>query len=660
MLKITVRLHGQNIQTLELSDPATTYWAGRGENCQISLKNASGISRQHFKIHLKEGLWNVEVVSPYGNLQVGDQTFREMVLQEGASFSLTPYEFTIENQNTMQEDANLSLAVGDPISSEQSPRAAQRTDFEHTVTMALEKNKQFVLNYKNAGTKAENIFILTNKTYLVGRDQGCEIVLDDPKVSRRQFKLISKNYSYYIVDNQGVNGTYLNGQKITNTEPVELKSNDRITVLNHHFSFEIRDPNFQTKLDNVPQLALVDPLSAANPMGVPSSMPYGLNPNYSINDALGGLNAPTAPPAPLVKTLNFWGLKIPLTKQNKFRLALVGVLFIALVVSLSDDSTDFDNELQVQDRPSDPISKLSPEEQKQVKVQYELAKDLYTKGNYQLAKEELSKIHAKIPSYLDSIELARFIEVGIQSTKEREHQERLKREAAEAEEKIQNIVAFCRQQLKPTTSVDSFDECLAPAIQLNPEHELLVKAREEVLRMEEERKARAAEQFLREAQIKELEKQYKLAYEIGKKNPLKGIKAFEDFLQLSMPDPKKLQAKAKRDIKRLQRQIESNVNKAIASVKKLVEEGNHKEAIMSLERALEVSPEDDSLANEIEKITEDLRKKMQILYQEAILEENIGNVETAKDRWKKILNQDIPNGEYYSKAFSKLKKYGGP
>ncbi|MNU08930.1 hypothetical protein D3C72_2552040 [compost metagenome] len=55
---------------------------------------------------------------------------------------------------------------------------------------------------------------------------------------------------------------------------------------------------------------------------------------------------------------------------------------------------------------------------------------------------------------------------------------------------------------------------------------------------------------------------------------------------------------------------------------------------------------------------------MMNLYQEGILEESFGNVDGgeskagAKDKWKKILELDVSDGEYYKKAYIKLKKYG--
>jgi pSer/pThr/pTyr-binding forkhead associated (FHA) protein len=679
MLKLKVRLHGQNIQSLELADPATVYWAGRNESCQIPLKAESGLSRQHFKIFFKDDRWHLEVVSRYGQVQIGESSTRELELKEGVAFGLPPYDFSVESQQTIAIDENMALVSGSDVKA----RALVATGGpeEKTVTRAIQRGAQFVLQYRDPESKTDKLYVLTKDQYIIGRDASCDIVINDGRVSRRQFKLSHNKGQIWLEDYQGVNGTLINKTKVETKEAVAIKSGDKISVLSHKFSFEVRDPDFESKMEQVRQLALLNPelppelqvpansrmdglslvnsgnpygqLQPVNSSGVPGPVlydqqnsSYGHTSNASLNQGQ-------------IKTLNFWGLKIALTKENKMRLGLVGFLLIVLVFAANDDSSEFDPANEVAERPADPFSKLTPEEQKHVKVQYELAKDLYTKGNYQLAKEELGKVHAKIPSYLDSAELSRFIEVGIQSAQEREQQERLKREAAESEERIQNLVSFCRQQIKPTTTSVELEECLSAAILLNPEHELIVKVRDEVARVEEEQKTREAERLLHEAQVAELTKQFKLASEIGKKDPLKGIAAFNEFQKLTMPDPDKLQEKAKDEIRRLEQKIKLKVNAAISAVRGLVDSGKHKEAIIALEKASEVAPEDATLKEEIERITEELRKRMQALYQEAILEENIGNIETAKERWRKIIGNDIPNGEYFSKAKSKLKKYGG-
>ncbi len=683
MLKLAVRLHGQNIQVLELSDPATIYWAGRNDNCQVPLKAENGISRQHFKIYFKDGMWNLEVVSRFNEVKVGEVSSRELLLKEGLAFSLPPYEFSVESQHTMAVQESLSHAVGSDVNRGMVAPFGEEVG-DRTVTRALGKNAQYLLIYRNPDTKEDKLYILTKDTYLVGRDTGCDIVLDDARVSRRQFKIKNKGGRFFLFDNLGVNGTYVNKTKLASKEPVGLNSGDQIGVLNHRFSFEIRDPDFESKMQKVQYLALVEPVPPPEIQGYQQlaapgaeGMPVALSPDMfgalqpRMNSGLpsemifqtppvleGGAAVPSS--VGNVKELNFWGFRIPLTKQNKIRLVLGTVVFIALIIAFSDDSSnDFNANMDVAARPADPFSKLTPKEQELVKAEYASAKDLYSQGNYQLAKDRLAIVHTKVPYYLDSKKLAEYIEIGIKSMQERELEERRKREEAETQEQIQNIVAYCRQQIKPASTSAEIEDCLRLAIQINPEHELILKIREDVGRMEDERKNREAQEATRKAQIEQYRTMYKQAYDVGEKKPLEGIAEFKKFLEYSMPDPDKLQDKAKKDIKRLEKKIKSKVSAAISSVRSLVETGKHREAIIALEKASEVAPNDDTLREEIERLTEELRKKMQILYQEAILEENIGNIDTAKDRWRKILDQDIPNGEYFGKAKTKLQKYGG-
>jgi hypothetical protein len=54
----------------------------------------------------------------------------------------------------------------------------------------------------------------------------------------------------------------------------------------------------------------------------------------------------------------------------------------------------------------------------------------------------------------------------------------------------------------------------------------------------------------------------------------------------------------------------------------------------------------------------ELRKSMMPIYQDSILEESVGEVESAKLKWQKIRDLSLPGEDYYEKAKVKLKKYG--
>ena len=54
-----------------------------------------------------------------------------------------------------------------------------------------------------------------------------------------------------------------------------------------------------------------------------------------------------------------------------------------------------------------------------------------------------------------------------------------------------------------------------------------------------------------------------------------------------------------------------------------------------------------------------LRREMKSLYEDSVLEESMGNVDAAKEKWNNILKSDLPSDEYTTKAKMKLQKYNG-
>jgi tetratricopeptide (TPR) repeat protein len=89
-----------------------------------------------------------------------------------------------------------------------------------------------------------------------------------------------------------------------------------------------------------------------------------------------------------------------------------------------------------------------------------------------------------------------------------------------------------------------------------------------------------------------------------------------------------------------------------------------KQAIIVLRSAIKIDPTREDLKDKVEELKNELRKNMMVYYQEGVLEESFGNVDGgdnragAKEKWKKILELDVTDGEYYQKAYIKLKKYG--
>lgn len=69
---------------------------------------------------------------------------------------------------------------------------------------------------------------LTADEYVLGREPGAGIVIDDPRVSRRHARLCRIPAGYQLEDLHSRNGTFLNSRPVT--EPVPLSPGDRINL----------------------------------------------------------------------------------------------------------------------------------------------------------------------------------------------------------------------------------------------------------------------------------------------------------------------------------------------------------------------------------------------------------------------------------------------
>ena len=71
-------------------------------------------------------------------------------------------------------------------------------------------------------------------TLLIGREQECGLMLDDPGVSKRHAQIIRVENEYIIRDQGSVNGTYVGEHRITHHT---LRDGDRIKIGKHDLLF---------------------------------------------------------------------------------------------------------------------------------------------------------------------------------------------------------------------------------------------------------------------------------------------------------------------------------------------------------------------------------------------------------------------------------------
>jgi predicted component of type VI protein secretion system len=76
------------------------------------------------------------------------------------------------------------------------------------------------------GPRPNLVFELDKPSYVIGREAGNDLVIEDPQVSRRHAQLTQQGNSYLIEDIGSTNGTFVNGKRVT--APTLLTNGDMV------------------------------------------------------------------------------------------------------------------------------------------------------------------------------------------------------------------------------------------------------------------------------------------------------------------------------------------------------------------------------------------------------------------------------------------------
>ncbi|HND84937.1 MAG TPA: FHA domain-containing protein, partial [Pseudobdellovibrionaceae bacterium] len=426
MARLIVRLRGQQVGSILLEE-SKTYVAGRKEDCDIILQAEKGISREHFSLSFANGVWIVELLSKYGVMSQHGAKVSKIELKHGELFAVPPYEFEYTHSKIYQENVRSAAeADADAIGSDKT-------------MVGIAPSVPFIrMLAKNEFGQESILQLQSGDVWIAGRDASCHILINDQRVSRRQFELRRSGQIFQIVDAGSANGTFVNGDRVRSDQAYVLKSGDEISVLDNRIVFELRDPHFQAKIEALPviersmvQVNDYDENSIQDesdqqyedqhenqgvehgslPMAVGDhrlSAPYdnsggggGLAPYHGQGSQQG---FPAIPPSLSAKPA-----RSPL---QKIMMLLVGLAAIFYIYTDFVQTPSSQAPVATQ-KANDPFSKLKPNQQALVKQSYQMAKNLFTSGKYELARNELQKIFEIIPEYEDAKELDRLAKEAV-------------------------------------------------------------------------------------------------------------------------------------------------------------------------------------------------------------------------------------------------------
>lgn len=698
MSSLRVKQNGKVIKEIIL-DEAKAYLAGRKEGADIYLEAAKAISREHFVLKYDQA-WTVEVLSRFGDIQYNSERVRQFTLQEDSVFSIYPYDFEFIKEdskalgsaqsefNEMPSRANSNVMVGDADEFEKT-RVGGISFVPH---IQFVDENQFVQS---------SVILHDRNEWIAGRDPSNEIVINDHRVSRKQFKINRESSgNYFIVDLGSVNGTSLNSKTIIPNEPMPIRSGDRIQVLDTTMLFELKNKDFESELRKIQDANLANPENTNLP-----ALHTGMSAAHTraTQNSLVHFTSEQAPPPSLYQNqdqglspyvdpnaLNYNYQQAPLPegefeeyeepgvdRKKQIRMLLIAsVVLVFMFVGYS--------EFLAPKKPtkgagagSDPYSKLNPNELSLLKQSYEIATDYYFKKSFQLSYDETQKIIKKLEDVgiaykktkfgIEVDDLSKKASIAIEAQKEIDRHNKELEIKQKQEEIVTTVYGECEKKLvsNPEMTLAEYDECAREAVLINPEHPQRQSA---VLRIQtyiEEKNRKAMEQKDYRERVAKLRSIYNRAYASEKSgNLLQAIDDYKVVLRQDLPDPEELKDISQRKIASIQKSISVKSNKFVDDAEKFASQKKYKDAIDNFRKAQKVNPLDSSFEDRIASLKRDLAKEIKPIWDEAVIEEQYNQVECmenkscAIEKWKKVLEMDVRDGEYYSKALTKLKKYG--
>jgi hypothetical protein len=208
-------------------------------------------------------------------------------------------------------------------------------------------------------------------------------------------------------------------------------------------------------------------------------------------------------------------------------------------------------------------------------------------------------------------------------------------------------------------------QCLAPVTAIDPNLPDHIRLMAEAERIQAERERKELEEKNYEEKVQALKELFDVAEKTQAQGyAFKAIKQYKTVMSTDLPDPKKLKAKAEKRIEFIESKIRDKSETSISTADSFVKDGKLKDAIVTLREAVIYDPDNSDIKEKIDAYTYELTRQVRVIYQESIIDENYGMIENtetkvgAKEKWKKITETDLEDGEYYKKAVFKLRRYG--
>jgi pSer/pThr/pTyr-binding forkhead associated (FHA) protein/tetratricopeptide (TPR) repeat protein len=528
----------------------------------------------------------------------------------------------------------------------------------------------------------------------LGRGNGCDIVLNDKKASRKHVVIrrtgLGVDTVFTIRDLESANGTYVNGARITEHT---LTGDDSVRIGDTEFSVQAVLPGYEQQARNFlrvdhdapiheesqflqgmarigqPASSAAPALSAGSELGAMSASQTGFSGGFSHVAGISGI--PGAGDSGKMSLLEKFRAMPP--RSRVIWISFVGMLLFTLVSEFEEPPAQKpkpDVSVQGKKESKVPVAspsgspdaslpsfeQLKPELQKFVESQYHLSMEYFRNRDYDRSLYEVRKIFQYVADYRDSRDLERYSVEGKQRAQAQE-EERKRREQEQANQaKVAKLTVEVEGHMARKEFVQA-RELFAELIAIDPDNAQVAGWKKEIEVAEEAQE--------RERQLKQLERETtdrgRAILQNGNRALVqsqwfRAIELFGSVLELDIKDQKLLE-QARRGIAKARSRIASLREPLLDEGLRFEKESAYPQAYRKFADALRVDPGSGAAKAGIERVRGYLRDQAKQLYTEAVLAESYSDFALARARFEQLLRIAPSDDPYYSRAKRKLARY---
>ena len=600
----------------------------------------------------------------------------------------------MSGEGSPDEQAQLSSGSDSPEGESSGTGAGIVDEDAKTKAISLEKVVAKLILRSGAANFTE--LVIEKNELLIGRGQDCDIIIDDKKASRKNSLIRRAGLHFSIKDLDSSNGTYVNGEKITETE---LNSDDLIQIGNVEIEFKVTSLDYESKQGEfiaVPEEALQESAPLADQMmgsvTAGSGVAAGLDPQLGAGGGVSGdLGLGGADSQPISGITGIGG-ESPgkkktlierfkaLPKRTQIIGMIAGGLFFLWLMSEDEEPKKIQKKVDQKksDKPVASASKsptpdasgssasgaasdlvfdqLPPEKKKYVESQHDLAFDYYKNKEYDKALFEIEKVFSIVSDYKDSREIERYAREGKRKLEAIEEENRKRAEAQALKAKIADNLAQIKE-LMDKKNYTKAKELYAEVLAVDPDNAQIATWSKEIEQYEEDQ--RVLQQRL-EAQRDINEQGWKFYREANalskKKKYHDAVEVLKKIKEMGVTD-QKLVSRAQSEIIRCKNEIKSLREPILKEAQDAENSGDYETSFKLYQKSTVIDPPHPEGYAGMNRIRGFLHEKAKAAYIEGIFAESYSDFASAEKFYRECLKVAPPEDIYHDRAKRKLSRF---